>query len=386
MPGPGGKSTLDAIDLAARPWVPHSGWPLDPARLRACYERAAALLDRPPPAFYDAPASEPDDGLRLDGATSARWCSTRTPGRCASAPCCASGCARPTGSTSSRWPTSPRCCSTTSAPVWRGSTSPRSTAGGSSCGPRVVLLACGAVENARLLLASRSRRPAGLGNAHDVVGRYFQDHPKGFTGVLAVAPGATRLPASGYWPGRFTARAAHVGASGSPSTPSAGPACSTATCASSPRCSRRARRHRGAQAGGPGPGAGSRPVRARGPGRRRPRSAAPRPVPAAQRGADRPRCTCAASSSRSPGPAAACGSPTGATRSAGRWPRSTGTCPSSTAGRCGCCTRPSPTASAATGSATSPSPGRRQRPPGTGCPTPRTTRAPPGWAPTPAPR
>ena len=46
----GGKTTLDAIDLAARPWVPDSGWPLDPAELRRGYERAAVLLDRPAPA------------------------------------------------------------------------------------------------------------------------------------------------------------------------------------------------------------------------------------------------------------------------------------------------------------------------------------------------
>ncbi len=67
------------------------------------------------------------------------------------------------------------------------------------------MLGCGAIENARLLLASRDRRPTGLGNSHDAVGRYFQDHPKGFTGLLAVDPAAPRLPASGYWPSRATA-------------------------------------------------------------------------------------------------------------------------------------------------------------------------------------
>ncbi len=69
-----------------------------------------------------------------------------------------------------------------------------------------VVVGCGAIENARLLLASRDRRPAGLGNGHDAVGRYFQDHPKGFTGLLAVDPAARRLPASGYWPARATAQ------------------------------------------------------------------------------------------------------------------------------------------------------------------------------------
>jgi choline dehydrogenase-like flavoprotein len=42
---------------------------------------------------------------------------------------------------------------------------------------RIVVLATGGLENARLLLLSNRVQTAGLGNAHDVVGRYFMDHP-----------------------------------------------------------------------------------------------------------------------------------------------------------------------------------------------------------------
>jgi choline dehydrogenase-like flavoprotein len=42
---------------------------------------------------------------------------------------------------------------------------------------RIVVLATGGMENARLLLLSNSVREAGLGNDHDLVGRYFMDHP-----------------------------------------------------------------------------------------------------------------------------------------------------------------------------------------------------------------
>ena len=42
---------------------------------------------------------------------------------------------------------------------------------------RLVVLACGAIDNARLLLLSRRNAPAGLGNGHDLVGRYFMQHP-----------------------------------------------------------------------------------------------------------------------------------------------------------------------------------------------------------------
>ncbi len=44
---------------------------------------------------------------------------------------------------------------------------------------RHFVLACGAIENARQLLLNRAAMPAGLGNGHDQVGRYFMEHPHG---------------------------------------------------------------------------------------------------------------------------------------------------------------------------------------------------------------
>jgi choline dehydrogenase-like flavoprotein len=41
---------------------------------------------------------------------------------------------------------------------------------------RYFVLATGGIENARLLLASNSSLPAGLGNTNDLVGRFFTDH------------------------------------------------------------------------------------------------------------------------------------------------------------------------------------------------------------------
>lgn len=38
------------------------------------------------------------------------------------------------------------------------------------------ILAMGAIQNARMLLASNSQAPNGLGNDHDIVGRYFMEH------------------------------------------------------------------------------------------------------------------------------------------------------------------------------------------------------------------
>jgi choline dehydrogenase-like flavoprotein len=49
---------------------------------------------------------------------------------------------------------------------------------------RHYVLACGGIENARLLLLSNSVAPNGLGNDRDLVGRYFMDHPSGKLGTL----------------------------------------------------------------------------------------------------------------------------------------------------------------------------------------------------------
>lgn len=49
---------------------------------------------------------------------------------------------------------------------------------------RFTVLAAGGIENPRLMLASNERRPNGVGNAHDHVGRWFAEHPHVFTGVL----------------------------------------------------------------------------------------------------------------------------------------------------------------------------------------------------------
>lgn len=43
---------------------------------------------------------------------------------------------------------------------------------------KIFILASGGFENARLLLMSNQQQQEGLGNQHDVVGRYYHDHPQ----------------------------------------------------------------------------------------------------------------------------------------------------------------------------------------------------------------
>ena len=57
---------------------------------------------------------------------------------------------------------------------------------------RFVILATGGIENARLLLASNKVQKAGLGNSHDVVGRFFMDHPRMYSGNVTLKAPWTR--------------------------------------------------------------------------------------------------------------------------------------------------------------------------------------------------
>src|SRR5437762_9262596 len=52
---------------------------------------------------------------------------------------------------------------------------------------RSFVLACHTIQHARLLLASNSKARTGLGNANDVVGRYFMEHFEMPSAELAVA-------------------------------------------------------------------------------------------------------------------------------------------------------------------------------------------------------
>ena len=59
---------------------------------------------------------------------------------------------------------------------------------------RFFVLACGGIENARLLLVSNRQMPNGIGNQHDLVGRYFMEHPRVKWGCSQVSRPTTPLP------------------------------------------------------------------------------------------------------------------------------------------------------------------------------------------------
>ena len=53
---------------------------------------------------------------------------------------------------------------------------------------KIYILAAGGVENPRLLLISRNDHSGGIGNQHDLVGRFFMEHPFVFSGAVIELP------------------------------------------------------------------------------------------------------------------------------------------------------------------------------------------------------
>ena len=55
------------------------------------------------------------------------------------------------------------------------------------------VIACGAIENARILLLSNQQRSSGIGNHSDLVGRFFQEHLWYASGYILPRTGDLRL-------------------------------------------------------------------------------------------------------------------------------------------------------------------------------------------------
>lgn len=190
----GGRcAELDPIDFASRPWVPHSGWPISQADLQPYYASARKLLDLPEilPTLADfSAAGAPLPAFDGQVLRTPIWSfddrfSRFTFDACEDLRC------------------NLRCTILTHATVTEIVAHPSGRAishlalrGRSGRSHRVRarnhVLAAGGIENARLLLASRSIMPMGLGNEHDQVGRYFMEHPHARGGRI-VGPGAWML-------------------------------------------------------------------------------------------------------------------------------------------------------------------------------------------------
>lgn len=177
---------LSPIDLEERSWVPHSGWPIAWSDLARYYEQARVQLDLSPWTPISADLTEA--GIPVPNFDPARlemplWSFDPWQDRFALRNC--------------RDVTDhPRCRVITHATVTE--IIPHSHGRSIDCvvaksltghqlmiRPRVVVLATGGIENARILLASRSLSEDGVGNGHGLVGRFFMEHPHARGGSIS---------------------------------------------------------------------------------------------------------------------------------------------------------------------------------------------------------
>jgi len=168
---------LDASDYETRPWVRASGWPIGEEAVKPYYARTAEMFDissaefELPAWLTRLPAPLPfGDGADFDSEVFQYSPQTNIGEKYR-----AEVLGEPSITTLVN-------ANVTGFELDEGSNrvgvARVRTLGGSefTVRARSFVLATGGLENARLLLASQADRPAGLGNEHDVVGRYFQEH------------------------------------------------------------------------------------------------------------------------------------------------------------------------------------------------------------------
>ena len=194
---------LQELDLAGRAWVPDSAWPIPASELQRHYPKAAAILGLPALANFDLTTH---DGRITADERTLLGAHDLSPALSLWAP-------RPKRfgrSERRRLARSDRVRLVIHASVTsidldddgdavRALTAKTLTGRTLRLAARTFVLAAGGLETPRLLLVSRDRQGVGIGNAHDLVGRYFMEHPRTVFGAVRMAPGC-RLMLMRGWP------------------------------------------------------------------------------------------------------------------------------------------------------------------------------------------
>ncbi len=186
---------LDPIDFRARDWVPGSGWPFDENELAPWYHEAADWVDIPrfeaTDADYRGAKRRPlkiGSGARIETKIFHYSPPTRFGTKYRRELFDATDVRVLVGANVMALRTNEAVDRVTHVEV--------KTFAGVEFTVEAVrfVVACGGVENARLLLVSDADQPGGLGNGNDLVGRYFSDHPHGHRSgkLVFLDPAATR--------------------------------------------------------------------------------------------------------------------------------------------------------------------------------------------------
>lgn len=178
---------LDPIDFEARAWIPGSGWPFDPAELDPYYARAHGVCDLGPTSYRAADWTGPgrpllalESGRVVTAIYRYGFARTFTDVHLNDA-CRAENIVVCLHGTVVEVATGPDTRTVSHVRV-------RCLSGtGFRVRARFFVLAAGSIENSRLLLTSTGVCARGLGNEHDLVGRYFMDHPRDYSCALVPA-------------------------------------------------------------------------------------------------------------------------------------------------------------------------------------------------------
>jgi choline dehydrogenase-like flavoprotein len=192
----GKSATFDDIDFELRDWVENSGWPLNPSELKPFLDRAGKLLNLGPNVYDDAlfkllRVRPPEPTLRDGLFRSFFWQFARS---------------RSNPIDVMRFGQDILDQRADNVRILLDATVTHihtTSDGGRFTGLEVAtlagqrfevkaargVLAAGAIDNPRLLLASRRVRPQGVGNDLDVVGRFLMDHPSARLGVFSKEDG-----------------------------------------------------------------------------------------------------------------------------------------------------------------------------------------------------
>jgi choline dehydrogenase-like flavoprotein len=175
---------LDEVDFEQRDWVPYSGWPFNREHLLPFYERAQVVMGSGPFA-YDAEDWETADAPQM------QFKSDRLQTRMfqfGNGHLFVDQYRREIGRANNI--TTLFYANALELETDEMGGTVKRVKVGSVDGNRfwvaakLVILAAGGVENTHLLLLSNQTHPAGVGNHHDLVGRFFMDHPLVHGGMI----------------------------------------------------------------------------------------------------------------------------------------------------------------------------------------------------------
>lgn len=176
---------LDAIDFEKRDWIPYSGWPIDKKHLDPFYERAQTICKVGPYSYevedWEDPEQTPRFPVRTDRVKTVifQFCSRDVFGKqyreeIRDAP----------NITTYLYATATNIETSQYLETASGIRVACLNGKGFTVQARLYVLALGGIETARLLLLSRGTQKSGLGNQHDLVGRFFMEHPHLSSGLF----------------------------------------------------------------------------------------------------------------------------------------------------------------------------------------------------------